>query len=612
MALTHLPAAPKTWTTIGAILRYTAGRAWTYGGRFPFIFLLLSCLFFSAEYLTRPPVPLDMAAVHHAIDDQIRHLARWQQIGPAPLQYAVDSEIRRYHQAPSGWWANGIAWLCHWDNQRHLALARVIRTITLSLLIVALSTLFSALLAFATAGSGSNRITTWIAAIGLVPAYALVMALGDLLKGLHAGLVPLEITAIAAIAVADGLLPAGARALAEDRRRLAGRDFVVQAGRRLGGRALDRFIKRLALIEFIPRLSGRLAAVAGTISVVGLVPGLYPGTIGGALNLHQADVWLAQSLDILWLLAGALLTIAWILDLFYRRWQRDRKGIDRLDQILHRPRPLYLDWHRALMSLGLLLACVAVVASLHWRTDISQVLLHSGLSLATAIVAGCLGLFLAVSLGLLLPLWSPSLTALLLHGLEAVPRVLGVCFAMTAYNLLSPDGTAVGRWLVWAALLGLFAGSEALRALYSQMRFLIQVDFVEGLRSLGLGPWRVFSLHIWPQMKYRAYHEIFPLVQAVIYCEGAVCILRFVMQGTVVRLFPVGSLLAEGVERFGLAPGQGLLFGASCIGLLVAIAALAGRTLQTVWYFLFLHNDSDIQNGSVHNTENGNPHADAP
>ena len=105
---------------------------------------------------------------------------------------------------------------------------------------------------------------------------------------------------------------------------------------------------------------------------------------------------------------------------------------------------------------------------------------------------------------------------------------------------------------------------------------------------MGLGPWRIFVLHLWPQMRYHAYHAIVPVVQAVVYCEGAVCILRFAMRGTVIRLYPAGSLLAESVERFGFAQWQGALLGLGCIGLLVAVAALAARALQGGWYLFFL------------------------
>ena len=564
-----------------ATLKYACARAWDLGGRFPLLFAALSALFFAAERLGQPSAATDMAAVHRAVDAEIRQLAAPRTPTDA-LAPAVDAEIRRRALPPAGIGAFG-AWLVRWDGPRRQAAARVARTLALALLCLAVSVALAAAVSFAGAA-----FSPWTALAGLPPAYALVLAFGEGLKGLRAGLLPLEIVAVLAIAAADGLLPQGARALARIRRRISARDFVDTLRQRLPAPRVERFVRRLSLIDYMPHLSARLAAVVGTLAIVGLVPGLYPGTVGGALDLRDPAVWLAQSLDLLWLLAGALLAFAWVVDLLHRRWQSDRKGIDRLSQVLHRARPQRLPWRALALAAGALALALAGVAVLHWRADTGEVLLAVGLSLSTALAAGALGMALAVGLGLLLPLWNPAPTALLLHALEAVPRVLGVAVAMTAFNLWGPESGPGTRWLVWSGLLGLFAGGEALRPLYGQTLFLRRVDFVEGMRSLGLGPWRIFVLHLWPQMRYRAYHAIVPVVQAAVYCEGAVCILRFAMRGTVLRLYPAGSLLAESVERFGFAQWQGALLGLGCIGLLVAVAALAARALQGIWYLLFL------------------------
>ncbi|NKB68534.1 MAG: hypothetical protein GKR89_15845 [Candidatus Latescibacteria bacterium] len=551
------------------------------------------------QYWVGGNAAIDPQMLAAAIDRDMRALAGAPGEGVAA---AVDRAFRRQVDLPpSGWAAAYWHWLWRLDGLRLEAYRRIGWTLLLALGCLGLGGLLA--LQWARRGAPlvrrfSQRAPAWLPVqlcrggvfylLGAFPAYALVFLLADLLKHLQWGGWPLAVAAVAALAVGDGVLVATLDNGRQIRRRLAGRDFMEGVRARLSPGAFESFLDRLVLIDLLPYVLVRLAVVVGSIVVVGIVPGIYPGTLGGYLNLHDPHIWLRHSLDILWVLTAVLVCGGALLEGLRAQLQRDRKGIDRVEQIWSEAPAVELAWRQSGLSLLGLIGCSGLVAWLHWRADWFEVARHLGLTLAEIGLAGVVGLSVAVLLGALAPLYAPGLSALLLQLLEAVPRVIGVAFLMTAYNLWAPAGGDFGRWAVWSVLLGLFCSGEIVRSLYSHTAFLRQVDFVAGLQALGMGRSRLFRLHIWPQIKYQIYHGIYPLVRAIVFCEGAICILRFAMQGAVIRLYPLGSLLAEGAEHFTFDTAGGLAFGLGVVVLMALCIEAASQVLRQGWRLLFL------------------------
>ena len=578
---------------------FLAHRVLGRGGPYAVLLAVLSGLFFSVEHWVGASAKISPRTMAAAIDRSIRALAPEPEEGAAE---AIDGDLRRAAALPPASWAAAYwDWLWRLDGLRLEAYRRMLWTGLLALGCL----LLGGLLAVQWARHGdplarglARRAPAWLQGfpyrrsafylLGAFPAYALVFLLADLLKHLQWGGWPLALAAVWALAVGDGVLVATLDNWRQARQRLAGRDFIEGVRARLGPGKVDAFLDRLVLIELVPYALVRLSVVIGSVVVVGIVPGIYRGTLGGHLNLHDPHIWLRHSLDVLWALTAALVFFAALIDGVRGKLQKDRKGIDRIEQIWSGAPPVEMNWSKTGISVLVLIIGSGLVAFLHWRADWFEVMGHIGLSLAEIGLAGLVGLAVAVLLGALAPLYAPALSALLLQLIEAVPRVIGVAFLMTAFNLWAPDSGVVLRWAVWSVLLGLFCAAEIARGLYSHTTFLQQVDFVDGLRALGMGRWRLFRLHLWPQIKYQVYHGIYPLVRAIVFCEGAICILRFAMQGVVIRLFPLGSLLAEGAERFTFDTGRGLAFGLAAVTLMALCIEAASQALRQGWRVLFL------------------------
>ena len=598
MATGALPQYRPLQASWASRLAFGAQHAALRYGRYLLLLLILSLLFFSIKYYSRPAAPPASNALALAIDREIRALAL-REVRARTLGGAIDASLRRLAlPASTGWTGAYWDWLWRWDKLRAETFNRVCRTILLALFCFAI-TLALGLRLTAALKSGERRekppspytrIAIW--ALGTFPAYALVFVLADVLKYLRLGTWPLALAAVFAIAIGDGVLTTTVSDLHQAWRRLRQRDFMATVRDRLPPERLDRYLHKIALIDVLPHCTGRLTALIGTIVVVGIVPGLYRGTLGAHLNLHDPDIWLTYSLDALWVLALAMVALTLLTQHLTDHYQRDRKGLDRLSQILGEAEPVQVQSRELLIAAAALLACTLIAAGLHWRADVAEVAARLLLSLGAVVVGGGLGLALAVAIGILLPLYSAAASNFVLQCFESVPRVIAVAFLMTLFNLGQPDAGPVAKWLLWSALLGCFCFAEVARTLHGQIQSLQRVDFVDGLRSLGLCTRDLFRLHIWPQMKYRVHAGIYPLVRAIVFCEGAVCILRFAMKGVVIDLFPLGSLLAEGTEHFSFGAWRGILYGFSIIALLAACIEIGSRGMQHIWYQLFLRSDA--------------------
>jgi ABC-type dipeptide/oligopeptide/nickel transport system permease component len=568
-------------------------------GRYALLLLALSLLFFSVVHAVRSPAPVSWSALYRTIDESICVHALAES-GEAAVEHAIDRSLRAglLFEKEGSWLEAYWSWLWRWDRQRQEIGERVLWTVLLALFCLGI-TLALALWLGSFARQAENRwkgpglrvLKAGYYALGAFPAYALIFLLADMLKWFQAGTWPLAIVGVLAIAVGDGIWVTTAEAVGEASRRLEQRDFMASVRERLAPGAAKRYLRRLVLIDLLPHYMGRLTVIIGSIVVVGIVPGLYRGTLGGQLNIHDPEVWLPHSLDALWGLALVVVGLTLLVDRAVARLQRDRKGIDRLTQIWGPAQSIELQWVRGLGVGILVLIGTLVVSGLHWGAGMGEVVSRLLLSLAEILLGGCMGLLLAVGVGVLLPLYWAAASRLILQFFEAIPRVIGVAFLMTAFNLGWPDAGAVTRVLVWCLLLGLFCFAEMGRSLHHQIEFLQKVDFVGGLRSLGFSPWCIFQLHIWPQIKYRIFSGIHPLVRAILFCEGAIAILRFAMKGMVIGLFSIGSLLAEGVEHFPFDQWRGALYGLATVGLMAACVEMGRLLMQWGWYGLFLRRD---------------------
>ncbi|MBT4501674.1 MAG: hypothetical protein HOC74_28350 [Gemmatimonadetes bacterium] len=568
-------------------------------GRYALLLLALSLLLFSAVYAVRFPAPISWSTLYRTIDESIRVHALAES-GEEAVESAIDRSFRaeQLSKRESGWLEAYWSWLWRWSRQRQEIGERVLWTVLLALFCLGATLVLAFWLErFARKaesrwkGSGSRGLKAGYYALGAFPAYALIFLLADMLKWFQAGSWPLAIVGVLAIAVGDGILVTTAEAVGEAARRLEQRDFMAGVRERLAPGAVNSYLRRLVLIDLLPHYMARLTVIIGSIVVVGIVPGLYRGTLGGQLNIHDPEVWLTHSLDALWGLALVMVVLTLLVDRAVARLQRDRKGIDRLTQIWGLAQPVELQWVRGLGVGALVLVGTLVVSGLHWGAGTGEVVSRLLLSLGEILLGGCMGLSLAVGVGVLLPLYSAAASRLILQFFEAIPRVIGVAFLMTAFNLGCPEAGAVAKVLVWCLLLGLFCFAEMGRSLHNQIEFLQKVDFVGGLRSLGFSPWRIFQLHIWPQIKYRIFSGIHPLARAILFCEGAIAILRFAMKGMVIGLFPIGSLLAEGGEHFPFDQWRGALYGLATVGLMVACVEMGRLLMQWGWYGLFLRRD---------------------
>ena len=616
------------------VLFYRARWLAVRSGRYLFLLAALSFLFFFSGYIGRPASSPSFAEIrerlHRAIGKDFRV---WVSEGSGSgqsleeaasakeaiadeqrsrLLAAIDGELSQKvtgrtgaelaeeRSGEAGWMGAYWDWLWQWSEWRGKVFGLALRTVLLSLVCLGLSAggIVAAVLyggydpAVEGADNGmlrQRRGARWMLyGLGAFPAYALVYLLDDWLKFLQLGNGPLLVAALLALAAGDGVLVNNLEDFREAWKRLGQRDFMLGVRERLGAEKARRYLARIALIDLLPHAVVRLSVIVGSLVVVAIAPGIYRGwSLGGPLDIDEASaVWLGYSLDALWGLSVVMVGLTFAVDWLRGRWQKDRKGIDRLDQLADaRPRDEF-ELRKALLALGALVGCFLLIVAIHWKHDAVDVWWRFAHSLGAALVGGSVGLLLAVTVGMLVPLYLEA-GAVIIQFFEAIPRVIGVAFLMTVANLQMPDLSGWERWLVWSMLLGIFSFAEIARGLYSRVTYLKNVDFVSGLRALGLRRWQIFRLHVWPQMQGRVFASIYPLVRAIVFCEGAIAILRFAMRGLAIDLLPVGSLLAEGAREMGLDTLRGLLFGLAVVATMAACIEAGSRILRLAWKWAF-------------------------
>jgi peptide/nickel transport system permease protein len=202
------------------------------------------------------------------------------------------------------------------------------------------------------------------------------------------------------------------------------------------------------------------------------------------------------------------------------------------------------------------------------RDVLDRTLVATGLSLELALLATAIAASVGYLLGAALALLGPRPRRMGVGALETMLAFPPLLVAIFVTAVLGP-----GKWTA-AVAIGIGFVPSLARVAYTSAAATIATEYVDAARALGVGPARLFTRHLLPNLaEPLLITTSFAVATSLIWVSA----LSFLGLGVQAPEFDWGTMLSEGIRAFYIAPAQAL---APAIAITIAGLAfgLAGET----------------------------------